>query len=119
MSSNALIWFEIPVENMQRAQIFYGTVLGVTFETFDDNYYFLKNLDGATNGALYLRKSQIPTGEYPILCFNSDNCGDKLNAVLAAGGAQVKAKTKISDTMGYFCQVRDTEGNTIAFWSQN
>jgi uncharacterized protein len=116
--AQCLTWFEIPVENIERAKNFYGCLLDVHFEQYKENYFFFSGLDGTTRGALYKRKQALPMGEYPLLCFSCDDCDEVLAQTLRLGGNQVLPKITISPELGSYCQINDTEGNTIAFCSK-
>ncbi|WP_282044468.1 VOC family protein [Winogradskyella flava] len=115
-------WFEIPVNDMQRAKTFYEAVFkveirdvdfgGLKMGWFPDN----NGAYGAT-GTLIKQESYIPSQEGTLVYFMSENVEDELNRVEAAGGKVYQTKTKISDEHGFMGVFIDSEGNRLALHS--
>lgn len=121
---NAVVWFEIYVEDMKRAVNFYETVLGKTLEKmqvpegFDGEMFaFPSSQDGGgASGALVKMEGYKPSGMGTIVYFGSEDCAIEISRVEAAGGKIIDAKMAIGE-YGFVGLVSDTEGNTIGFHS--
>ncbi|UKJ08910.1 VOC family protein [Solitalea lacus] len=123
MSKHAINWFEIPVEDFERAKKFYSHILN--FEMVEmlmgsDRMGFFPSEAGSVSGAIVSGKNHHPgdTGVYIYL-----NCGDNmmevLNKVQEVGGSILVPKTIISPEYGYFAFIKDTEGNKIGLHSHH
>ena len=121
---NAINWFEIPVKDFTRAKKFYETVMDseITEMEFGGMTHGMFPCDmpqGGIGGAIVKGDGFIPsqTGSTVYL-----NAGDDLSAHLSkvekAGGKITLPKTSIG-VHGNIALFIDTEGNKIAFHSQN
>jgi uncharacterized protein len=119
MEVGQVAWFEIPASDLSRAKVFYGELFAWKFEEFGEDYFMAKGLNGAALGAVHLRKGAKPSGDTTVVTFNCKDAGVSFESAVRLGGQAVTPKTKISDEMGYFSLVFDSEGNKLGFWSQN
>lgn len=118
-------WFEIYVEDMDRAKRFYETVIGKELnklpvpEGMDMVMYAFPWIDDAPNAAGSLVKASMgkPSSTGTIIYFDSEDCSE-LDRVNSAGGTILLPKTKV-EGYGYMCLFSDTEGNTVGFFSKN
>jgi predicted enzyme related to lactoylglutathione lyase len=116
-------WFEIPVNDMNRAKLFYEAVFKVEIREVDFGGlkmgWFPDN-DGAygATGTLIKQETYIPSEEGTLVYFMSDDVNNELNRVEAAGGKVYQKKTKISDEHGFMGVFIDSEGNRVALHSQ-
>jgi predicted enzyme related to lactoylglutathione lyase len=121
--SNLFNWVEIPVSDMERANPFYQTILGLEQALQERDYgtmlYTILPLEGdGVGGALVQHQHYLPgQGVCAYLVVQGD-----LNAALAkveaAGGQVLIPKNPLSDTgTGYIAQFLDSEGNRIGLWS--
>lgn len=122
---NPVGWFEIYVENIDRARHFYETVLDremfdlpMSEDLGDMKMVVFPMLDDAPNssGALVEMRGVEPGGNSTIVYFSSDNCEIEQSRVEAAGGKILKPKFSIGD-YGFISLVEDTEGNCIGLHS--
>ena len=112
-------WFEIPVNDMERAKQFYETVFKVEIKVqdfggtlmgwFPDN----NGVYGAT-GSLIKQASYIPSEEGTLVYFMSNDVKTELDRVIEAGGKIYQDKTKISEEHGCMGVFIDSEGNRVA-----
>ena len=124
MKMNMVSWFEIPVENMDRAVTFYQAVFGIELQIVNmggEDMAWFPSEQGAPGAAGSLIKSQHrkPSMDGAAVYFNSPN-GDvsvELGKVEAAGGKVLVPKTVISEEIGFFGSFADSEGNSIALFS--
>jgi uncharacterized protein len=103
--------FEIPVDDPDRAEAFYGAVFGWTFQRYPGapEYYGLATTgetEPGINGALFQRGSDSET----TVSMSVDSVEDATAKILAAGGKVVQEKAAVP-TMGWFATYVDTEGN--------
>ena len=111
--------FEIPVDEPDRAENFYGTIFGWTFNRYDGapSYYGLAATGDTTpgiDGALFQRSP----GSGVSLTMDTDSIEDTLEKIAAAGGTVVLGKTPIPH-FGWFATCKDTEGNTFGLFTND
>lgn len=121
MKPNPVGWFEIYVDDMQRARAFYERVFATQLQklTADglDMYAFeMSQETWGASGAL-VKFEGMPAGTGGTLVyFSCDDCAVEGARVEAAGGALVRPKMSIGE-YGHIVLARDTEGNLIGLHS--
>ncbi len=122
---NPIGWFEIYVNDIERAITFYQTVFQVKLEKMDDPngsnvtmYSFGSDMEsyGAT-GALVQKDNVEPCGHSTLVYFACDDCGVEAKRAVIAGGKIEKRKMPVGDH-GFIALISDTEGNIIGLHSQ-
>lgn len=122
MEHNMVGWFEIPVNDMDRAKAFYESVFKVTLDIQDFGgmlmgwFPFSEKKPGAA-GTLIKQESYIPSQEGTLVYFVCNDVADEIGRVEAAGGKIYQPKTQISPEHGYMAVFIDTEGNRVALHS--
>ena len=111
--------FEIPVDDPDRAEKFYASVFGWTFQRFPGApaYYGMAttgDTEPGINGALFQRGEDSET----TLTMSVDSIEDAIAAVLAAGGTVSQEKASIPG-MGWFAVCKDTEGNKVGLFTND
>jgi uncharacterized protein len=127
MKNNAVGWFEIPVNNMERAVNFYEKVLDLKLERHMmgplDMAWFpmLEDGLGSTGSLVKHPDFYIPSvdGVLIYLTAHSGDLSNELARVKEAGGKVIQNKTQISEEYGYMALILDTEGNRVALHSRN
>jgi len=115
---NPVGYFEIPVNDLDRAIIFYQRVFGYQFErvVIDDNemalFPFNEQGSGVT-GALVKGDSYTPSKAGARIYFSTEDIEDILAKACAEGGMVLYPKTAIGE-LGYVAEFEDSEGNRIA-----
>lgn len=119
---NKVVHFEIPADNLEKAQKFYGDVFGWTFKKFDDDYIMIIAAEtdkdgrtsevGAINGGLQKRG---PRALAPTLVIGVEDIDNALAMVKGNGGTVAVNKDKVGDE-GYYAQFNDPEGNRIGLF---
>jgi len=121
---NALNWFEIPVNDFDRAKKFYENIF---------NYQMPENVMGAARMGFLLHDFQGGKVGGAIV-YNPDfytasdngsliylNCQPDLQVVLdrvtGAGGIVLMEKTLVAADLGYWALIKDSEGNRVALHS--
>jgi predicted enzyme related to lactoylglutathione lyase len=111
--------FEIPVDDPDRAEKFYASVFGWTFERYPGapEYYGMANTgdsEPGINGALFQRGSDSET----TLTMGVDSIEEATARIVAEGGKVIQDKTPIPG-MGWFATCQDTEGNKIGLFTND
>lgn len=117
-------WFDIYVDDMERAQAFYEAVLDTELSPMDDP----SNPDAqmrafgddftshGAGGALVQLDHTTPGRGGSMVYFSCDDCAVEEARVSAAGGSIVRPKSSIGEH-GFVSIVNDTEGNMIGLHS--
>jgi predicted enzyme related to lactoylglutathione lyase len=124
-AENPVRWFEIYVENMDRARRFYETVFGIKLEKLSvpdgglDMYAFPMSdkLPGA-GGALVRMEGVRPTPGGTLVYFGCEDCATEASRVNQAGGRIERAKMSIGE-YGHIVLAFDSEGNMIGLHSMS
>jgi len=122
-SMDKIVHFEIPVEDLDRAKGFYGSIFGWRLDDVPGMDYTMVGTvpvdeqqmptePGAINGGLMQRSDETPS---PVLTINVGSVEDALKKVEAGGGTVVRPRTEIPG-MGWFAYFKDTEGNTLGLF---
>jgi len=119
--ASAINWFEIPVQNFERAKKFYETVLDITMILpFDGVKYAMFPSDmqnGEIGGGLVEEQGYEPSQKGALIYLNGgEDLSVPLSRIEAAGGSIVVPKKSIGAN-GFMAIFNDTEGNRIAFHS--
>jgi predicted enzyme related to lactoylglutathione lyase len=120
--------FEVPYSDKSRMEAFYGNVFGWQFMPVpgDTPYSFVITTEvdenftpknpGGVNGGSYPRGNEGEGGSSsPVIVIEVAACQQRIDEVVAAGGAKVLGPNVISG-MGIYAQVKDPEGNIIGLW---
>lgn len=119
--SNPVNWFEIAVNDLERAKSFYGEVFKRDFQLIempDSKMYMFAgdpNNKGAL-GALVKSEQSTPSSNGTIVYFECEDVADEASRVEQAGGKLLFPKTSIGQ-FGFISQCIDSEGNRIGFHS--
>ena len=120
-------WFEIPVNDMDRAVRFYNDVFQINIAVHPMGdlimgwFPFAENPEakGASGSLVYHKELYKPSKEGTLIYFTSrtGDINDELSRIEKAGGKILKPKTQISPDLGYMALFLDTEGNRVALHS--
>ncbi len=126
MKPNPVVWFEIYVQNMPRAQAFYESVFQCKLEPLKSPEGEVQSAqmlsfpgDMSTMGAsgALVKMDGAPQGNGGTLVyFGCGDCAVEQGRVEPAGGQVVKPKFAIGE-YGFCALVTDTEGNLIGLHS--
>lgn len=121
---NAVGWFDIFVDDLDRATRFYETVLDCKLEPMGDPTGESQMMSFPTDMAAYgaggaLTKSAHgrPGPGGTVLYFDAEDCAVQEARVAAAGGKVVRPKFSIGD-FGWITLCMDSEGNIFGLNSQ-
>lgn len=117
--SNPVVYFEIPVNDIDRAIKFYQTVFNFDFdkEIIDNNemalFPFVDENSGIS-GALAKGAIYKPTKDGVVIYFKTENIDKTLQLATSNGGQILYPKT--DNGIGLVAEFEDTEGNRIALY---
>jgi predicted enzyme related to lactoylglutathione lyase len=123
MEFNMIGWFEIPVNDMDRAKSFYEKVFNTTISVHDLGGVIMGWFPEAAgkkgaSGSLVQHEMYTPsTTDGPLIYFTSSDLANELSLVETAGGTIMQPKTEIGGGHGFMALLKDTEGNRIALHS--
>jgi predicted enzyme related to lactoylglutathione lyase len=121
LNPNVPAWFEIPADDLDRAQSFYERVLAVdlTREDFGGGTMAVFPCGGKphASGALVAMEDCTPSVLGSIVYLSVADLAPALERANAHGGDTLVPRTALPEGMGYFAQFRDCEGNRVGLWS--
>ncbi len=118
---NAVGWFEIYVQDMQRAQEFYEKTFETKLQALPSPivkmlaFPMKPNLPGCA-GALVKMEGKGPSGNGTIVYFSCADCAEEEARAVKSGGTVFKSKFSIGE-YGFISLVLDSEGNMIGLHS--
>ena len=126
-TKNPVGWFEIYIDDIQRAKKFYETVLRVALTELPNPtpeepmqmFAFPMDPTGKgenASGALVKMEGFKAGGNSTIVYFVCDDCAVEERRVEEAGGKVIKSKLSIGE-FGFMALCSDTEGNMIGLHS--
>jgi len=123
MMPNPVVWFEIYVQNMQRAKKFYEAVFNIKLEKLVspnasiEMFAFPKQMDanGAT-GALVKMEGVASGRGGTLVYFPSKDCAFEAQKAAKNGGSICRDKFSIHP-YGFIALVTDTEDNMIGLYT--
>jgi predicted enzyme related to lactoylglutathione lyase len=125
--TNILTWFEIPVSDIERAKIFYETILDIEMikrtDGNDESVFFPYNpnviqaTSGRVTGVLSKSEGNSPSSQGTLIYINaSPSIQTVLDKVEQAGGKIIAPKMQIPP--GFIAIIMDTEGNRIGLHAE-
>ena len=120
---NGIVHFEIPADDLERAQRFYKSTFGwkmnymkemdytIVLTTEVDEKNTPKSL-GVINGGMMKRSDDTPS---PVITIEVASIDDAMKRIEAGGGSVVHPRQEIPG-MGAFAYFKDSEGNTMGLW---
>lgn len=123
MLHNAISWFEIPVNEFERAKKFYSAIYEydmpeMVMGTTRMGFLLHDQQKGGIGGAIVHGLEHVPSKDGPKVYLNGgEDLTVVLNRVEEAGGKVLTHKTAITPEYGYYAVFEDTEGNLISLHS--
>ncbi|AOB31714.1 lactoylglutathione lyase [Bordetella sp. H567] len=121
---NPVGWFEIYVQDMNRAKAFYETVLNTRLEKIDspdpklEMHAFPMSMDEPGCAGTLAKMEGVPSGgNSTLVYFKCDDCAKEAARVGQAGGRIHLEKTAIG-AYGFIALAIDTEGNMFGLHSR-
>ena len=119
IKTNPVIYFEIPVSDLNRAEEFYKKIFDFKFEReIIDNYemtlFPFEDSYSGISGALAKGDAYQPTKSGIIIYFKTDDIDKTLEKVIEANGKILYPKTFNEKYRFFVAEFEDSEGNRIA-----
>ncbi|WP_407485569.1 VOC family protein [Elizabethkingia miricola] len=117
--TNPVIYFEIPVNDLQRAVKFYSAIFNFTFEKeimdgYEMAFFPFEETKSGVTGALVIGDVYKPTKNGVILYFKTNSIENTLKKVLEYGGSILYPKN-LNEKFGFaVAEFEDSEGNRMA-----
>ena len=126
MNFNPVVWFEIYVQDMPRAQAFYEQVLAKKLDALpmpegDESglqmLAFPAEMENGGAGGALVKMEGVPSGGMGTLVyFGCEDCAVEQGRVEKAGGKVHQAKFSMGE-FGHCALIVDTEGNMVGLHS--
>lgn len=125
-----VVHFEIPADDLERAQKFYHQIFGWKIEKYPmpagseypGEYYGIHTVEvddrhkpkeaGAINGGMVKRRANVGS---PVITIEVDDIDQRAKEIEKHGGKMLSPKTNIGG-MGFVAYFKDTEENSISLW---
>ena len=120
---DSVVHFEIPVDNMARAQKFYKETFGWSINAIPEMGYAILGTTpsneegrptepGAINGGMLERQDPV---KHTVVTVNVKSIDDAAKRIQKNGGKVIRAKMAVAD-MGFAAYFQDSEGNVVGLW---
>ena len=118
MKKNPVNWFEIPVDDLDRARKFYESVFDVELNLLEMGpmkMFQFPMVDGiyGTGGTLVKAAGSRPSQEGTLVYFSVGDIDGTLKKIIAGGGEIILPKMSIGE-YGVVARFEDSEGNRVA-----
>jgi uncharacterized protein len=114
---NKVVFFEIPANDLKRAQEFYKTVFGWKIQESGEEFAMVTTVEseekGAINGDLY-KETEI--GRHPSVVMDVADIKEHSQKIEAAGGKVLKRQ--FIEGLGHLATFEDTERNVLGIWQK-
>jgi predicted enzyme related to lactoylglutathione lyase len=124
-NANALNWFEISVEDIERAQDFYEGIFDMEMAPLEEMMgmkmvgFPIEMGSGKVSGALVESDNHFPSDEGAVIYLNANpDIQTVLDRVEDFGGEVILPRTQINPESGYMAFFIDSEGNRIGLHAQ-
>jgi uncharacterized protein len=120
--SGRVVHFEIPAEDLGRAESFYRDAFAWEINSIPGMGYTLVSTTpstengpsepGAINGGMLERQAPVTA---PVITIEVEDIDGALKAIEGLGGRTVRERMPVGD-MGFAAYFEDTEGNVLGLW---
>lgn len=121
--SDSVVHFEIPADDLERAQGFYREAFGWSLQPMPEMRYVMVSTTptdqqgmpqraGAINGGMLQRQEPV---SHPVITIQVPSIDQTSQRIEQLGGAVVGPKQPVGN-MGFAAYFRDTEGNVVGLW---
>src|SRR5262249_40853801 len=118
--AHQVVWFDIPVLDLDRAIRFYSAVLGapVKKESFPGmSMGVLPHEANDVGGCLHQSSTENPSDHGPLLYLNAQGRLDQAIAAVEANGGKILQPKHAIGPYGHLAIILDSEGNRLALHS--
>ena len=115
--AHAVVWFDVPVTDLDRAVRFYSGVLGRSIKNEFPDFAVLAHGDSEVAGCLVRKRGDLPSEGGPLLYFSVPGRLDEAVRLVPELGGKVIEPNHPIGPFGFRAIVLDSEGNRIALHS--
>jgi hypothetical protein len=120
--ANAIVWVDIPAQNLDRAVKFYSAVFGLPVNKQEYSGFAIGLLPhqddkGAVSGCIFAKADEKPADHGPLVYLNAQGRLDQAVAAVEQNGGKVLQPKHPIGPHGFRAVVFDSEGNRIALHS--
>jgi len=117
---NRIVWFDIPVKDLDRASKFYRQVLDVKIDVYggDEPVAVMEHGPGDVAGCLFINEGDEPSMQGPLLYFAVEGRLEDATGLVEKHGGRILQAPHSIGPHGNRSIVRDSEGNRIALHSE-
>lgn len=118
--ANQVVWFDIPVKDLDRAIKFYGAILNAKIEKheFDGGAIgVLPHEEKDCSGCLTRKDGEEPSDHGPLLYLNAEGRLDEAIAAVVPNGGKILQPRHSVSPYGFRAVILDSEGNRLALHS--
>ncbi len=120
-AKNAVVWFEIPAIELERAAAFYEAVLGIRLKREamgNENLAIFPCQEGTVSGCVKDNPASAG-GDGTLIYLNADGFLKEAVARVEASGGKLRGPiVELPMDMGSYIHIEDTEGNKVGFYSK-
>lgn len=123
MKGNPVAWFEIYVQDIDRAKQFYESVFQVTLQKLNaplpglELWAFPMDMSSYGASGALVKMDGVPSGgNSTLVYFHREDCAVEEGRVASSGGKVQRSKSSIGE-YGHISLVIDTDGNMIGLHS--
>lgn len=120
---DSVVHFEIPVDDVRRAEEFYNKAFGWAMNRMPDFDYTMVGTapsdemgrpkdTGKINGGMPKRSMGL---DHPVVTIQVADIDSAIRKIESLGGKRVGEKMPVGD-MGHSAYFKDTEGNVVGLW---
>jgi uncharacterized protein len=122
LKSNPVGWFEIPVNDLNRAKNFYDQVFGTQLSLTEMGPYKMawfpmEREEAGAAGTLIKAEGYSPSHSGTLVYFSVEDLEGTLKKIQDRGGKTLLPKTSIGEH-GFIAHFEDCEGNRVALHSR-
>ena len=121
--ADRVVHFEIPADNLERAQDFYRQAFGWSVNSMPGMGYTLLGTvpsrdggaplePGAINGGMLARREPITS---PVITIEVQSVDEALSRIESLGGRALRGKQPVGSA-GFAAYFADSEGNVLGLW---
>jgi hypothetical protein len=116
-----IVWFDIPVHDLERASNFYRQVLAVDIEIYGGEVpvAVMEHGPGDVAGCLFRNESDEPSLQGPLLYFTVEGRLEQATGLVEEHGGKILQAPHSIGPHGNRSIVSDSEGNRIALHSES
>lgn len=119
--AHSVIWFDIPVLDLDRATAFYSGVLNMHIDRYGDDVpvAVMAHGPGDVAGCLFTGEDARPAGHGPLLYFPVEGRLEEATGLVEGLGGKVLEAPHSIAPHGNRAVILDSEGNRIALHSES